>query len=387
MRFQDLRRPASPLQAQVDEAILQRICARALGRGAALVDHEYLQSGRFNTTYRLHFARHRPLILRLAPPPEARLFRHEVDLMQRECAIHPHLALAGPVIAKLVAADFSRALVPRPWVLLDCLEGELWSELADRLSPDDSASVWQQFGQHVRRIHAMPGLYYGSPLATEGQRYSDWLRHLVDLHGLDLRDLGPCGGWFRRLPGLAEPGPVVDRSGGHTTPGARRSVAAQCAAGAAPWSMVNQRHPRQRARILGRTGRRVDILLHGDSRGVLARLWRQPIDGQARHRRAFPPLLLRGPWRLAVDPRRRTPRLRSRLCPCRFRCQRDAHGRVARPNTPTMQPESLPITISGAIDAGYRSTDSPYVGAESAGNASLVVALHGGRCGDVRRCG
>lgn len=189
MRFQDLRRPASPLQAQVDEAILQRICARALGRGAALVDHEYLQSGRFNTTYRLHFARHRPLILRLAPPPEARLFRHEVDLMQRECAIHPHLALAGPVIAKLVAADFSRALVPRPWVLLDCLEGELWSELADRLSPEDSASVWQQFGQHVRRIHAMPGLYYGSPLATEGQRYSDWLRHLVDLHGLDLRDL------------------------------------------------------------------------------------------------------------------------------------------------------------------------------------------------------
>jgi aminoglycoside phosphotransferase (APT) family kinase protein len=193
MRFQDLRRSASPLQSRVDEAILRRICAHALGRSVVLVGHDYLVSGRFNTTYRLRFGDRPPLILRLAPPPEARLFRHEADLMRRECAIQPHLALAGPVIPRLVAADFSRSLVPRDYVLLECLEGTLWSELTDKLTPLEIASVWHQFGQHVRRIHAIRGPGFGAPLTAGGKRYkrySHWLRQLVDMHALDLRDLG-----------------------------------------------------------------------------------------------------------------------------------------------------------------------------------------------------
>lgn len=189
MRFQNLQRSGSPLQAPVDEAVLQRICRHALGRSGTLIDHEHLQTGRFNTTYRLHFAERRPLILRLAPPAGARLFRHEADLMRRECAIQPHLAMAGPVIPGLVAADLSGTLVPRSWVLLECLDGELWSELADHLSPEDHTSIWRQFGQQVRRIHAISGLRYGSPLAARNPRYSEWLRHLVRLHALDLRDL------------------------------------------------------------------------------------------------------------------------------------------------------------------------------------------------------
>lgn len=191
MRFQDLQRRTDVLQAPLDDDRLRDLCQRTLGPAAQLLQHEHVRSGRFNTTHRLHFADRPPLILRLAPPPGADLFRHEAGLLQRECAIQPLLAKLGPVFPRVVAADHGCSWLPRPYVLQNCLDGELWSEVAPGLSVEDTASLWRQFGYYVRRIHGIAGPGYGFPAGpARHPGYSAWLEHLAADLTLDLADRG-----------------------------------------------------------------------------------------------------------------------------------------------------------------------------------------------------
>ncbi len=191
MKFRDVQRAASDLQAPLDDAELAALCRHLLGEQTPLLHQEHVRSGRFNTTHRLYFAGRPPLILRLAPPPGAQLFRHEAALLQHECAIQPLLATVGAVIPKVLAADFSRALLPRAFVLQNCLEGVLWDEVAASLNSDETASLWRQLGFYVRRIHGITSQHFGfpAPLGSH-QHYSNWLSTLVDGMAQDFDELG-----------------------------------------------------------------------------------------------------------------------------------------------------------------------------------------------------
>ena len=215
MRYRELPRQAGVLQEAVDDEVLVALCRRMLGAKTNLHASEPLAGGRFNTTYRLHFAGRPSLILRMAPPRSARLFRHEAALLRRECAIQPLLASTGTVFPRVVATDFSGTVVPRDCVLQNCLEGELWAEVAPRLAIEDNASLWRQFGFHVRRIHALEGSDYGFPApAPIHHRYSTWLQELVAGMAADLAELGlRVDGLelFRSL--LARGAALIDRAG------------------------------------------------------------------------------------------------------------------------------------------------------------------------------
>lgn len=192
MRYRELTRDADALQAPVGDDDLAALCRKLLGAQAELLVAERLQGGRFNTCYGLQCAGHPPLILRLAPPAAAHLFRHERAQLQRECTIQPLLANAATVFPRLIAIDFSGAVLPRACVLQNRLEGELWSNVVARLDAADTASLWRQLGFYVRRIHGITARAYGFPApAASSERYSDFLRSWVDgmLQDLDEMDL------------------------------------------------------------------------------------------------------------------------------------------------------------------------------------------------------
>lgn len=181
MRYRELPRDADALQEPVADDVLAALCRKLLGAQADLVAAERLQGGRFNTCYGLQCAGHAPLILRLAPPVTAHLFRHERALLQRECSVQPLLANAATVFPRLIATDFSGAVVPRACVLQNRLEGDLWSNVASRLDAADTASLWRQLGFYVRRIHGITATAYGFPApAASFARYSDFLQSWVD---------------------------------------------------------------------------------------------------------------------------------------------------------------------------------------------------------------
>lgn len=190
MKFANVERDIRALQVPLEPEELSGLCYRALGPSARLASWKLATSGHFNTTYRLHFSDRAPLILRLAPLVDALLFRHEMMLLQRECSVQEHLAVVGSVIPRVVYADYSCSLIPRAYVLQNCLEGQLWDEIADELEPVESSSLWRQLGAYVRRIHAIEGPHYGYPLPLAGHdRYSDWLLFLVNGMRQDLAEL------------------------------------------------------------------------------------------------------------------------------------------------------------------------------------------------------
>ena len=142
MKFANVVRDNRVLQAPLEHDQLTAVCRHALGPAAQLTAAERVTSGGFNTTYRLRFAEGAPLILRIAPPPDALLFRHEMMLLQRECAVQPLLAKASALVPRVVFRDFSYSLLPRAYVLqntfskeeMDSVTPSLISDAEDRMA-------------------------------------------------------------------------------------------------------------------------------------------------------------------------------------------------------------------------------------------------------------
>lgn len=176
MAFVRLGGHRAPLQAPVAPDTIEAVCREALGSAARLTACEHVPHGQFNTTYRLGFAAHAPLILRVAPPSNAPLFRHERGLLAREFAVHRCLAAASDAIPRIVHHDFSCATIARPLLLLECRPGVVWDHIAAEIAEEDTHALWREFGTQVRAIHAVEGELFGFPCADEGRRsHADWL--------------------------------------------------------------------------------------------------------------------------------------------------------------------------------------------------------------------
>jgi len=189
----------SVLLEPLASAAIGAACRTAFGSACRVSACERIAYGGFNTIYCVALATGQRVILRVGPPSRAPLFRHERLLLAREAAIHPRLAAIGPVIPRILFQDFSFATLPRPYLFLEHRPGTVWDELARELDAEQQLLLWREFGTHVRRIHAITGTCYGSPVAGQGSGdHADWLLGLFDELAADLAE--------RKLlvPGLAE---------------------------------------------------------------------------------------------------------------------------------------------------------------------------------------
>ena len=142
---------------------------------------------------------HEPFVLRVSLVGRATLSRPARERLGREAAVHTRLAAVGPVIPRILHQDFSCTTLPRPSLFLELRRGQPWDDVAPRIAPARAASLWSEFGNHVRKIHAIEGEAFGSPLRGEGRAsHAEWLLSLFDDLATDLAE--------RKLlvPGLAE---------------------------------------------------------------------------------------------------------------------------------------------------------------------------------------
>ena len=189
----------SVLRAPLAPDAIDAACRQAFGSDTRIVSCEPIRHGRFNTTYRIIPDGRDPVILRVSPPARAPLFRHEHKLLLREAAVHARLARIGPVIPRVLHLDLSCTTLPRPFLFLECRPGTVWDDSAARIPPAQAAALWRAFGGHVRKIHAITGERFGSPLPGEGRSsHADWLLALFEDLATDLEE--------RKLlvPGLTE---------------------------------------------------------------------------------------------------------------------------------------------------------------------------------------
>ncbi|MBA2277061.1 MAG: phosphotransferase [Chloroflexia bacterium] len=188
---------------------IEAICRRAFGAGVHLDGVRALDGGTVNMTYRLDVAGEPACVLRVAPSPGV-VERGPSWLsplgLRREYALTPLLAPVAPLLPRTLAADFTRQLLDRDWVIQSIVAGTPWSELEDGLTADERADLWRQLGTLTRAIHAVEGDAFGAP----DQPRATWFDVVrEDLDGIQ-RD------WWRfDLPhpeGVAELCRVVERN-------------------------------------------------------------------------------------------------------------------------------------------------------------------------------
>jgi aminoglycoside phosphotransferase (APT) family kinase protein len=175
---------------------LGRAAAEHLGVKPDNLRFERCRTGKFNTTWFVEGAG-RPLVIRVAPPDirEQNLF-YEHRMMLQEPGIHSAIrtASAAPV-PEIVAADFSRKLLDRDFLIMERMAGIPLSESAG-LGRQGFDSLLAETGQALRRVHELHAGRYGyigehAP-APSG---ADWTEAFVVMWEFLLKDIEACGGY------------------------------------------------------------------------------------------------------------------------------------------------------------------------------------------------
>lgn len=160
--------PDDPLTHEQIDLILQR----AFGGATGLIGYEQFRGGTVNQVYRVSVAGRLPLILRVAPSAAAAQPGDTRDLMRREAAIRPYFEPVKALLPEPLLFDFSHTAVDRDYMLQTFIDGDRWEYVARGLDRQTSLGLWRQFGDLLRRIHAVTGSAFGDP--PPGEAFASW---------------------------------------------------------------------------------------------------------------------------------------------------------------------------------------------------------------------
>ena len=116
------------------------------GLGATISGATELSGGGFAAVWRASLTDGREVVVKVAPPPSARLLSYEKELISAEAEYFAMVAGLAPVPSVL-------AVSPR-WIITSLLPGR-------PLTAGDSAAARTQLGAAVARIHTLTGPHFG----------------------------------------------------------------------------------------------------------------------------------------------------------------------------------------------------------------------------------
>ncbi len=156
------------------------MCRRVLGEPAGIRSAAEMGWGSYNTAFRVGLAEGPAVVLRVAPGP-GRQLRSERHWLRSEYAAAPWLTGLGPLVPRVLGADFTHQVIGRDYLVQSLLPGV---PAPDRLPAYDRA-LWPgffgQLGAVTRRIHDVAGEAWGPLAAPADARWSGaLLRSLAD---------------------------------------------------------------------------------------------------------------------------------------------------------------------------------------------------------------
>ena len=189
MEYSFIHRDDGSFQKPLTEKQLKSMCIKALGWGQRVEQIREFASGMFNNTYLLSLP-DRKVVLRVGPAPGARVFSNEEFLLRREQGVEPFFAPVAELVPRMIHADFSGKILDRDFVFQTFLEGKLWDEIKDELTPAQNDSLWQQLGAIAKIIHGVRGKKFGFPPPKKPfDRWSDALLSIAGDMRADILDL------------------------------------------------------------------------------------------------------------------------------------------------------------------------------------------------------
>lgn len=175
--------------SEIDE--INRICRRALGPTAELERADRLGHSSFNRVYRLWFANHDSLALRIAPSEPAQ-FASESHLMRNEHAAGPWFASLGPLVPKIIECDWTHTIIDADWMLQSVASGDAAAGPLGLVHfPRETwRGYYRQLGRISRQIHTISGTHFGSHIGEKFTRLEDSLGCKLEEFATDLARAG-----------------------------------------------------------------------------------------------------------------------------------------------------------------------------------------------------
>jgi aminoglycoside phosphotransferase (APT) family kinase protein len=147
---------------------------------------EVLEGGFFASVYLATLEDKRKVVFKIAPA-NRHLMTYEQDLIHAEVAmLHLFKQLNLPV-PNVIAFDATRQFLETPFLLLEFLEGQSFSQIKANLSAQTRSRIEQQTGQILKQIHAIKGTGFGG-IAPQAVRHETWREAFLELFGAVLRD-------------------------------------------------------------------------------------------------------------------------------------------------------------------------------------------------------
>jgi aminoglycoside phosphotransferase (APT) family kinase protein len=153
------------------------LCRRAFGPSVGVCSARELGGGTINTTFLIALDEQQ-VILRIAPAPTADLTWNERWLMRREQQIQPFFAALGPLMPRILMADFTHQLIDRDYMFQTCLAGERWDMIEDTFTSEQQLRLWEQFGSITQSIHSTIGTTFGGPYPAA--EFPTWSETIID---------------------------------------------------------------------------------------------------------------------------------------------------------------------------------------------------------------
>ncbi|MGW8779498.1 phosphotransferase family protein [Streptomyces sp. NPDC055796] len=186
MEFHVIERSAKAFQQGLTERQILAVIRRAFGPGAEVRSAGELGGGMYNTTYRIDLAdREEPVVLRVAPKA-GRQFRSERELMRAEYASVPWLAPIADLMPRVLAVDFTQAVIGRDWMIQSFLPGATAPELLGSYPKETHGAFFRQIGEVTAAVHAVSGPWFGPVTGPGHARWSEAVATSLHLIAVDV---------------------------------------------------------------------------------------------------------------------------------------------------------------------------------------------------------
>lgn len=160
----------SSLFQELSEAELSLIISRALQTD--VVSSRLLSGGMFNTTYLIETAEAGRVVLRVGPVNWHLLMPFEHRLMAAEKEVYALCAQNGVPSSQLLAADTTKTLLDRDYMMVRYIPGGAMSEI--QLEPRDRARICRDIGGAAAKLHQIKGSRFGRIVGAESGGDMSW---------------------------------------------------------------------------------------------------------------------------------------------------------------------------------------------------------------------
>lgn len=149
-------------KVKLNETQLRLLAESTFGPGTAIVSVNELTGVFFNTAYDLELNNGKSVILKVAPAEETQILSYEKDILRTEVEALRLIGAAGTVpVPEVYGFDDSKERIPCLYFFMEKIEGQPYSEIKERLSPEERASIEYNIGKYQRAINEIKGERFG----------------------------------------------------------------------------------------------------------------------------------------------------------------------------------------------------------------------------------